>query len=67
MFRTEEEKEKERERANHLAGIGIAHFGKALMQSRLRSARVLLGAFNDSSSTSSSPSFMVVVFVSAAV
>lgn len=34
--------------------LGIAHFGKALMQSRLGSARVPSGAFNDSPSSSSS-------------
>lgn len=48
------DKDGEIERDREEASDSQAHFGKALMQSKLGSARILLGAFNDSSSFSSS-------------
>lgn len=48
------DKDGEIERDREEVSDSQAHFGKALMQSKLGSARILLGAFNDSSSFSSS-------------
>ncbi|KYN08062.1 hypothetical protein ALC62_00907 [Cyphomyrmex costatus] len=56
--KTEGEKRDRAERdGKKVPGLGIAHFGKALMQSRLGSAYVPPGAFNDTSLSSSSSSW----------
>jgi len=54
-LKTKGEKGSQTERdGKKIPSLGIAHFGKALMQSRLGSAYVLPSAFNNSSSSSPS-------------